>query len=647
MTATAGARMITTGRCLLAGAIVALVSAFAPAAASASGAETFCVHVSGSCPAGSVDEGANLQQALTDAAANPATTVSPNTVTIGPGTYGSGASTFTYSSANPVRVVGAGVGQTTLRDDSNSSGVLSIGNSTAAQTVSVSQLSVNENGGYGIVVTGGSVDHVAIASSASSGVGLVGIYLYAGKISSSTISETASSSSGILSHPGGPNEVDDVSIAAAIGISSVDGSGLTIHRAKVTALYIGLEANAVPVYIDDSLVVVTGPSPQGFEANDSSTEGSINALNDTIVARSAGSGIGVRVVSDSSAGADVQIINSIVRGFNVALETQSFMSGTAAIEATSDNYDGGTSGASITLAGTVAGAPQFANAGAGDYHLAWSSPLIDASATATVGASSTTDLDGNPRSVTFTHGGTPVDLGAYEYQHRAPTAAAKAAPANALAATFDATGSTDPDPGDTLVYAWAFDDGAHATGAAVTHAFATPGVHTATVTVTDPTGLSSSSTTAVTVAAAPSTAASAAVNLVTLGLPTVKGGDVTLRFSCGGGAGCLGATATETTVESVRLPGNRVAGLVAARAHRPRLRKRSIVVASLDFALAPGRTATLKLSLNRTGRALLARFGKLPVVLKVSVPTARGRVAVETAHLTLHPVKHGRSHRRR
>ncbi len=55
--------------------------------------------------------------------------------------------------------------------------------------------------------------------------------------------------------------------------------------------------------------------------------------------------------------------------------------------------------------------------------------------------------------------------------------------------SFDATSSSDPD-GDPLVYEWAFGDGATATGATATHAYASSGLFTARLTVTDPRGAS-------------------------------------------------------------------------------------------------------------------------------------------------------------
>jgi len=68
---------------------------------------------------------------------------------------------------------------------------------------------------------------------------------------------------------------------------------------------------------------------------------------------------------------------------------------------------------------------------------------------------------------------------------------------------FDATSSTDAD-GTIASYAWAFGDGATASGGATTsHAYATQGTYTATVTVMDNLGATSAASVTLTVAALP------------------------------------------------------------------------------------------------------------------------------------------------
>lgn len=66
------------------------------------------------------------------------------------------------------------------------------------------------------------------------------------------------------------------------------------------------------------------------------------------------------------------------------------------------------------------------------------------------------------------------------------------------AVSFDGGGSTDVD-GAVAAYRWDFGDGTTAAGAQTTHAFAAPGAHTVTLTVTDNDGSATSATTAVTV----------------------------------------------------------------------------------------------------------------------------------------------------
>lgn len=87
----------------------------------------------------------------------------------------------------------------------------------------------------------------------------------------------------------------------------------------------------------------------------------------------------------------------------------------------------------------------------------------------------------------------------------APTAVIGGSPAGqeGSAIAFSAAGSSDPD-GGALTYAWNFGDGASASGASASHAYADNGSYPVTLTVTDPQGLAhSASATAAVANAAP------------------------------------------------------------------------------------------------------------------------------------------------
>ena len=123
------------------------------------------------------------------------------------------------------------------------------------------------------------------------------------------------------------------------------------------------------------------------------------------------------------------------------------------------------------------------------------------------------------------------------------------------AIAFSAAGSTDPQ-GQTLTYAWAFSDGATATGVAPSHAFAATGSYTATVTVTNTAGLSSSATANVTVNAVVSPTASihgpytgvagTAVTFSSAGSSDPKGETLTFAWTFGDGATSTDPNPTHT-----------------------------------------------------------------------------------------------------
>ncbi|WP_377644494.1 PKD domain-containing protein [Oryzobacter terrae] len=81
--------------------------------------------------------------------------------------------------------------------------------------------------------------------------------------------------------------------------------------------------------------------------------------------------------------------------------------------------------------------------------------------------------------------------------NQAPTASFTATPTG-LSAAVDASASSDPD-GSVASYAWAFGDGSTGTGRTTSHAYATEGPYTITLTVTDDQGTTASTTRSVTV----------------------------------------------------------------------------------------------------------------------------------------------------
>lgn len=135
-----------------------------------------------------------------------------------------------------------------------------------------------------------------------------------------------------------------------------------------------------------------------------------------------------------------------------------------------------------------------------------------------------------------------------------------------------------------------------------------------------------------------------------IGTTRGSAGEVTFTLACTGAAGTsCEVESTLTTFE--RLRNGRPVAVLARRHRHSRTLNQRIVVGASKLTIPAGQRVTISIALNATGKALLARFGRLPVHLSVVLVSAGHRSTVisqnvtVTGHRTRH--KHHRHHRRR
>lgn len=489
---------------------VALMLLFAPSAF----AKEYCVAPATGCADGTFPA---PQQALDAAQAN----AGADQVRLGEASYTT-ATAFTYDSGsgptNTLALVGAGRGLTTLTR--SSAGIVLYAKGEARDTFTDFRVHIvagpNSVGIYGL---GDSlrVDVDADPSVANS----EGVQLIPGSVRDTRI--TMATSGGTLGFVGGAaataatDGVFDSTVTADRAVTLYGGS---IRNSHVTGNQRALDIGSGTV--DDVVARTTGSGPVhwGLYANFGyGGTWSVKARHLTLLGGDLPGSIGIGVYGPTSAGMDgtqsVDVRSSIVRGFERSFDRVGHSSspvGTANLAFRYSDYTPGTG----TQSGPGAGPdpqdstnvdldPLFVDAPGGDLRLRATSPLVDAGdpAAPAVGEPAV-DLDGATRTVDGNGDGSAIsDMGAFEYQRRAPViTAATATPTTALtggAIAFTAQ-ATDPDGEDTTL-AWKFDDGTAAPGASVQHAFAQPGNHLATVTATDPAGVATSTQVSVSISA--------------------------------------------------------------------------------------------------------------------------------------------------
>jgi PKD repeat protein len=494
--------LVLMGLLLLAGASAA------PAAAD----DTFCVPTGGT---GCVNAGSlTLQTALNDAGAD----LSNATVKIAAGTYTCPAGGFTVYSGDDttVDVVGAGTGQTILTCPANfniADNEIAVLDADGA--VNVSALTIHEPAGpneWGMMVSGGTVDGIAVDSDAAA-TGAFGIVLFSGTLRDLSVDLPASQDDIGIEAEGGT--IDDADVST--GGTAIYPSGTTVITHSTLKAPWGVwtdggNSGGTPDVYDSLIELEPGVAvgEYGLVANSQNPGAAAPAIsgrNLTIVGGDAGS-VGIAAIAGfTDQTSSITLSDSVISGPATALERSAVTGGTANLTASYDDYPAGTytgTGAGSTTESDVLHAgPDFLDPATGAFALAAGSPLIDAGTPGGLAPGEpATDLAGDPR--ILAGNGTCVarrDIGAYEYDPTTLPATARASVTTALtgvAVKFTATGcSVDPSLAPT--FSWHFDDGATAAGASVTHAFATPGVHHATVTVRDSAGRTGVATASVTI----------------------------------------------------------------------------------------------------------------------------------------------------
>ncbi len=114
------------------------------------------------------------------------------------------------------------------------------------------------------------------------------------------------------------------------------------------------------------------------------------------------------------------------------------------------------------------------------------------------------------------------------------------------------------------------------------------------------------------------------------GSPKSTGSGVRDTVSCTAAAGQTCRITQTLTTEETTKGGKPVAVSAAARKKR-----KMVIVGSKTVTVPAGSSATVTIKLNSSGRRLLKRFGKLPVMLTIKLTQNAGQVTVATRRLTI------------
>jgi hypothetical protein len=448
---------------------------------------------------------------LTTALGSAEASAEPDRIDLAAGVY---TGPFSYGGASKVEIVGAGAGSTTIQTASGSG--LNVADGSGSR---IADLMVEVTGGmtvYGIHLGAPSATIENVVLKRTAGDNVFGLTITgADAVVRGSSAEGAFIRGFEVQAPGA--QLSDVrtridGTGTAVEVDSNTATA-TVRRSRLTAGGVGAAATfSGKLTISDSVIDVReSASAKGLLAGDynnpAAHASTIDAERVTIVGGGAGYA-GVQALAGSADEADdmeITLRDSIVTGFSTAFDCQESgnvpagtitVSDTATVGETTNNcVDGLNPPAPPTDPGVSTTRisdrpPRFVDGIGTDFRLRWDSELRDLGRT-TPGAG-LTDLAGAPRVVDGDgRAGAAPDLGAFEYQRSPPALLDLSVyPPVVTVGTpaWFAVSATDADPLEaaSLLFSWSFDDGSQSEGGGLAKAFATPGVHIATVTVRDP-----------------------------------------------------------------------------------------------------------------------------------------------------------------
>ncbi len=362
----------------------------------------------------------------------------------------------------------------------------------------------------GLLLNGGTVEDVAITGGGNLIAQPVGLRIDAGVFRHGTVEMDEEGTNTAVNFGGPGGEMTDSTIMGRYGVQG--STTMVLRRCRISSGLVGIETFYPKLTVEDSLIDLRGSSSaRGVAVAANGTGNATATLRGLTIVNGGANSIGleVRAYAKSGVTSNVLLEDSVLYGLGHAVRQETEGSGmTAEVKTAYSSYEAAgdviveKGGADPLVAEhPVSGAAGFVGAvlgdkgfSEGDWRLAASSPLIDAGAPGVLaGGESETDLAGNPRIV---HG--RRDVGAYEYQWRAPEVGAWTSNNSPFAGQYvTLSGSASaPEPGDAITsYQWSFDDGGVVpAGASAVHYFKTAGMHTATLTATDALGVTGSAT---------------------------------------------------------------------------------------------------------------------------------------------------------